>query len=632
MRSRIGLQLVGAVGLVLALAITLFAALTLRAHRQAMIGQMAESADLLSETVKRSTQEFMLHNHRESLQRQIAAIGAQERVERVRVFNKEGRIVLSSAASDVGRVLDKQAESCFACHQQGQPLEKPPVQDRVRFFRGDDGRPLLGIVTPIPNAPSCTDAACHAHPASERLLGVLDVTVSLAEVERQVAADRDRIVALALVAIVGAGLLLWWLSRRLVVRPVAALTAGTRRVAAGDLTTTIPVTAGHELGELARAFNEMTRALSEAQRQLAQADKLASVGRLADGVAHEINNPLTGVLSYASLLLEGAKDDPAQAADLAVIVRETKRCREIVRGLLDFARQTPPQRRPTDLNDVARRAIAVVMNQLQLRHVGLALDLADDLPTVAADPNQMQQVVVNLLLNAADAVGERGGTIRLGSRRTELPPRGHVPIRRAVCPHGCDLLDPSVRIGGLPAIAVLGVGRSHESPVRLDPVYGRANHASPAGWDDGVLVEVQCPHCRVSLVDRSVECAACGAPTFAVRGPNDEPVRWCSRKGCHETRWDACDRRGPRAVVELAVADDGRGIPPEALSHVFEPFFTTKGVRGTGLGLAVTWGIVEAHGGTIEVQSEVGRGTCVTVRVPLDAATAATPPAKQEAA
>jgi two-component system, NtrC family, sensor kinase len=618
--TRIGLQIVVAVGLVTALSIGVVATIALRTHRREMTAQLTRSADLLSETVKRSTEDYMLENRREHIRRQIEAIAREERIERVRVFNKQGRIVFSSDPNDVGHTLDKQAESCFACHAQDRPLEKPSVQERARIFTTDGGHHVLGIVNPIQNQPSCTTAACHAHGPDETVLGVLDVTVSLDDVDRQVAASRNRIAGLAVGAVGGAGLLLWWLCRRLVSRPVEALAAGTRRVAAGDLTTTIPVTGRNELGELARTFNAMTTQLSEAQRQLTQADKLASVGRLAAGVAHEINNPLTGVLTYASFLLERAQDDPERRADLEVIVRETKRCREIVRGLLDFARQTPPRRQPTDLNDVARRAVAVVMNQLKLGHVALTFDLADYLPTVAADPTQMEQVMVNLLLNAADALGEQGGTIRLASGQAQLQPRGHEPIRRAACPHGCDLLDTGTRVGGLPAIRVLREYRGQEHSFYLDPMYGRFNHISIEPSEEGVVAPAACFRCRATLVEANGMCERCGAPTFAIRGPNDEPIRWCTRTGCHFTVWEARERRGPTAVVEVSIEDNGRGIARADLPKLFEPFFTTKGVRGTGLGLAITWGIVESHGGTIEVESEPSAGSRFTVRLPLDAA------------
>ena len=287
--------------------------------------------------------------------------------------------------------------------------------------------------------------------------------------------------------------MLWWLNRRLVVRPVAALVEGTRRVMEGDLGYVIPFSGRHELGHLARAFNNMTRNLADTQRQLAQADKLASVGRLAAGVAHEINNPLTGVLSYASLLRKRMEHDPPACEDLDVIVRETVRCRGIIRELLDFARPAAPARKPMDLNDVVRRSVSVVMTQLTLNHVDLSLDLAADLPTAHADGNQIQQVVVNLLLNAADAIGEEGGQIR------------------------------------------------------------------------------------------------------------------------------ATTRPAPAGAIEFKLEDSGRGIAPEDLPRIFEPFFTTKGNHGTGLGLAVSWGIVEAHGGTLEVQSEPGRGTQFTLRLPTGA-------------
>lgn len=498
MRTRIGTQVIVGVGVVTALTIGVMTAAILRAHRSQLVRELTRSANQLSETIKSSTHYDMLENRRESLHRQIQTIGRQEGIEKVRLFNKDGQIMFSSDPVEIGRSLDKKAEACYACHAVGRALEKLPIPARARIYRGSHGERVLGTINPIQNERSCWEAACHAHPKEASVLGVLDVNVSLAEMDRDLAASQRRMVGLVVLTITASSVLLWWLNRRLVIRPARALLEGTRRIAEGDLTTTIPVTASHELGDLARAFNSMTGRLAEAQRQITQADKLASVGRLAAGVAHEINNPLTGVLTYASFLAKRAEKDPETKQDLEVIVRETKRCRDIVKGLLDFARQTPPDRQPTDLNVVIRRAVSVVMNQLSLDHVDLALDLDADVPPTPADANQLEQVVINLLLNAADALGDRGGRIRIASRQAEVE-----------------------------------------------------------------------------------------------------------------------EALGSRSIAEFVVEDAGRGISADDMRHIFEPFFSTKGTRGTGLGLAVTWGIVKAHGGTIDVRSEDGKGTRFTVRLPL---------------
>ena len=501
-------RVVTGVGLTTALTIGGMAILVVRAHRSDLLEQARQNAGQLSEAVRASTHADMMENRRDALQRQIEGIGRQEGIRAVRVFNRTGRIGFSSTPGEVGRVLDPGSESCAACHRGGATLlhPSPPERSRIRAGAGgDDGERLLTVVTPIANESGCSAAACHAHPPSDTMLGVLEVGVSLAEVDRRLASGRMRLVLLALIASGAGSLALWGLIRTLVLRPVRALAETTRRVAAGDLGATAPVTATHEVGELARSFNAMTARIADTQRQLAQADKLASVGRLAAGVAHEINNPLTGVLTYSSLLLErtAVADD---RADLEVIVRETKRCREIVRSLLDFSRPAAPKRAPTDLNEVVRRAIAVVINQLTLARVHLSLDLAGALPSVPADANQIQQVLVNLLLNAADAVGDAGGTITVATRTVLMDSEGENP-------------------------------------------------AAPG--------------------------------------------------------------------VEVSVRDDGAGIPADRLSRVFEPFFTTKGGRGNGLGLAVSWGIVEAHGGRISVESHVGDGSHFAVRLPLVSATPA---------
>ena len=495
MRTHIGTRLILGAGLATALAIGGMAVVVLRSQTAQLLAERTRSADQLSETIKSATHFDMLENRRENLHRQIRAVGGlqDEGIRKVRVFNKEGRIMFSSADEEIGTSLDTKGEACYACHAEGRPLERLGIQARARTFRAPDGTRILGVINPIPNEASCSTAACHAHSAKQSLLGVLDVNVSLAEVDAEIAHSRLVITASAILAILAGSLMLWWLNRRLVVRPVAALVEGTRRVIEGDLGVVIPFSGRHELGHLAKAFNEMTRTLADTQRQLTQADKLASVGRLAAGVAHEINNPLTGVLSYASLLRKRLKEDASACEDLDVIVRETVRCRGIIRELLDFARPAVPARKPMDLNDVVRRAVSVVMTQLTLNQVDLKLDLAADLPMAHADANQIQQVVVNLLLNAGDAIGAEGGSIRVATRP------------------------------------------------------------------------------------------------------------------------------GPSSSIEFQLEDSGRGIPSEDLPRIFEPFFTTKGNQGTGLGLAVSWGLVEAHGGSLDVQSEPGHGTRFTLRLPTTA-------------
>jgi len=490
-RSRIGIRAVLAVGAATALTIGVMAVIVICAHQAELIAELRRSTTQLAETIRSSTHYDMLENRRESLHRQIVAVSAQPGIEKVRVFNKDGRIMFSSDGTEIGRSVDTRAEACFGCHATGQPLTRLSMAARSRIYRASDGHRVLGTIAPIHNEPGCSASACHAHAPGQRVLGVLDVNVSLATVDREIADSRRRMVLLAGCAIAAGSGMLLWLTRSLVLQPVRALADGTRRVADGDLTTTVPVTRDDELGDLATTFNEMTRRLRDAQTQLVQADRLASVGRLAAGVAHEINNPLTGVLTYASFLLKRAEPGSATRDDLEVIVRETTRCREIVKNLLDYARPTPPHRAPVDLREVVGRSASLVANQFTQRRVRLEVDAPVDLPQVSADPNQIEQVIVNLLVNAADAIGAEGGTVR----------------------------------------------------VRARP--------------------------------------------------------------------------GPDGFVELAVEDTGHGISPDDLPHVFEPFFTTKGSHGTGLGLAVTWGIVEGHGGTIGVESEAGAGTRFTVRLPV---------------
>lgn len=495
MIHKISNKLIIAVGSVAITIIAIFSYFIIESQKKALTLQIEHHANQLSETVKSGTKYDMLLNQRDRVHRIIDTIGKQDGIEKIRIFNKEGEIIYSSAKDDIGEFVDKQAESCYACHAVDQPLEKLSITERTRIFELKDTGKSLGIINPIYNEPGCWQASCHAHEASQKVLGVLDVTMSLDEVEEQIAANEMRMVIFAISAIIVISLILWYFVQHLVGKPVSQLVNATNVVASGDFSYKIANHKKDELGQLAKSFNDMTQKLADAQRQLIQSDKLASLGRLAAGVAHEINNPLTGVLTYSSFLLKRVNGNAEMKNDLEVIVRETKRCREIVKGLLDFARQAPEQKTAVSIPAVIDQVLSIIDNQLRLKKIHVKKEIAANLPSIQADANQMQQVFLNLLVNAADAVESEGSEIVVTANRRQV---------------------------------------------------------------DG------------------------------------------------------------KEFLEVKIHDNGCGISREDLTKIFEPFYSTKGQKGTGLGLAVVWGIIEKNGGVIKVDSVVGQGTTFIVRLPAN--------------
>lgn len=496
---------------------------------------MIVGADQLSRGLASATWHAMLADDRQAAYDTMQVVARQPGISRIRIFNKEGRIMFSTVP-EAGRLVDKNAEACVLCHASAEPLVRVETPSRARVFADPDGQHRLAMITPIYNEPSCSNAACHAHPARQNVLGVLDVALDLGATDGLIRDARRRVAVTIVIEVVLISAFLVIGVGMLVTRPIHRLMAAASAVGRMELEHSIEIKGSRELWSLSASFDQMrlrlrgalaqigeaaqvleakvaerTRQLEQAQRRLMQADRLASLGQLAASVAHEINNPLSGVLNYSALMGRILKDDGIPRERVAEfrgylerVSEQTGRAGRIVSDLLAFSRRSKPQRAPADLAAIVRTTLALVSHKLKLLNVTAELALDEDLPAVPCDTSQMQQVVLNLVMNAAEATRAHGaGRVRVATRRAE-------------------------------------------------------------------------------------------------------------------------DGEG----VALEVTDDGEGIPKAALDRIFDPFFTTKDDgKGVGLGLAVVYGIVESHGGKIEVRTREGQGTTFEVTLPFEAETR--PPAAE---
>lgn len=618
MFNKIGVRLIIAAGFTSIVIIGVFAYFNVRSHSNALISEVERHANQLSETVISSTRFDMMLNQRERIQEIINTIGQQKHIRDVRILNKEGVITYSSEPSIINQMVDKNAEACYACHTADEPLENISITERTRIFRlNPDSTRFIGIITPINNDRSCWEAECHAHPSDQKVLGVLDITISLDDVDENIVKGEIEIIIFAVVAVIAVGFIIGFFVRRWIVNPVNELLTGTNQVSMGNLNYTIKDMGEDEIGKLSQSFNNMTKKLAEARMQLFQSDKMASLGRLAAGVAHEINNPLTGVLTYSSFLLKRTKDNPEFQEDLKVIVRETMRSREIVKSLLDFARQSVPKKSSADINEIIDKSIEVIENQLSMNKVKVEKQISSDLPKITVDANQIQQVFINLLVNASDAIGKDGGTITIQTNHISLAPYGTAQIKKAQCSKRHNLLDNEVKIDGIPSIKVKVRQNGEDSIIHLDPVYGKIRNIYDQNYKEKKDSQYLCSECNTSLIIEKKRCPKCDSPIIGIEVPSQGIYEVCATKGCPYEKWDYVDSSGLQEFIEVKISDTGCGISNEDLSKIFDPFFSTKGQKGTGLGLAVIWGIIDNHNGTITVDSEVGKGTTFTIRLPL---------------
>lgn len=436
--------------------VTIFAVLgyqIITLHRQNLEESTNAAGDRITDIVKRSTRYGMMNNRSDEIHQIVSSIGSQPGIETIRIFNKSGVIRFSTDEHEVATRVDKNAEACYACHVQGsdrlelnQIPDQLSLEERTRILN-NNGHRTLSIINPIENEPNCSTAACHAHSPDTKILGMINVRISLAPVDAALSKSRRQLVSTLLLSIGALSVIfaaaIWFM----VHRPVRQLIMGTTKVAAGDLDYKINITSRDEVGELARSFNQMTdelklanvklndwarnleerveqksKELSQAHEHIVRVEKLASIGKLAAIVAHEINNPLAGILVYAKLLLkrfrraEGTTFNDEARQHLETIVGESARCGEIVKGLLQFSRQTKANAEPHDINEIVRQSIRLVKHKIDLMSIRMDIDLDNGMKPIVCDGQQIKQALVALLINACEAVPVGEGIFAIKSR------------------------------------------------------------------------------------------------------------------------------------------------------------------------------------------------------------------------
>ncbi len=420
-------------------------------HTSHLEEESIRGAQRLSDTIRRSTRSSMLNNRKEDVYEIIQNVAAQPGIERIRLFKRTGHIRYTTDSAETGSIVDVEKEACLSCHQDNQQhINNNGCRARTRIFYSANNTRILGLITPVYNEESCTGASCHAQVSDEHILGVLDVHISLKDIDDTLIEQNRGFLMITYALMLGiatlCGLFVW----QFVHVPVKSLIKGTAQLSKGNLSHRIPIQSRTEIGCLAESFNQManelelaqqqltdwthtlekrveekTAILKQAQTKLVQHEKMASLGTLSAAVAHEINNPLSGVLTYTRLLrklLDVDTPAPERLPDmrkyLEVIASEVARCGKIVSNLLDFSRQSDIRITPADLNQVLERALFLIGHKLKLQNIQLHPNLLPNLPHITCDADQIQQALLALLLNAIEAMPD-GGTLRVSTQKTD---------------------------------------------------------------------------------------------------------------------------------------------------------------------------------------------------------------------
>jgi two-component system, NtrC family, sensor kinase len=442
--NRVSVKLIIIISSILVLNLAVYTYYTVYSLNKDLTAWSTENAFNISDIIRKSTRHSMLLNRREDVYEIIHTVGTEKGVEKIRIYNKQGQISFSSDSTELGLSVNLDAEACNVCHSKPSLPSNLAQNEMVRIYKNQEGKKVLGLINPIPNEQDCYTADCHAHEESKNILGVLDIILTTETSDAIVDANIKNIITNAVILMLLLSAFVIIFVTVIVNKPISAVSKGIDEISRGNLDYKIALNSNDELGIMAKEFNDMSGKLDAAYKeikewsetlnqkvqekneelkkiyeQITQIEKLASLGKLSATVAHELNNPLEGILTYSKLVakkLEKQDEYPEKRnmiSFLNLISDETARCGKIVKDLLLFSRTGEGEYLPNNIRDILDKALIIINHHFEINKIRLVRNYDDVEYPLVCDGQKIEQALIAVLINGIEAMNE-GGTLTIG--------------------------------------------------------------------------------------------------------------------------------------------------------------------------------------------------------------------------
>jgi len=595
-----------------------------RMHKRHLMDGVIQNAAQISDIIKRSTNFSMLKNERERIYRIIQDIAEEPGIQKIRIYNKEGRTTFSTDPGEVDKTVNVHAEACVVCHSGPMPTGHVTVAERSRDYYSPDGSHVLGVISPIKSEISCITSDCHAHSEEFKVLGVLDVIMQLDKVDASLQEYEARLkwfVSLAIILVCFISILFVYVT---VYRPVKKIVEGTKRIAEGDLDFEINIKSKDEIGGLAQSFNFMARELKSSQHQLLSAkaytdDIIRSMSNSLvvinqNTIIQKVNKTTCDLLGYeeaeligrpiAMIFAEGyfeeigLDDLPIKNFNTSVETTYLAKTGEKIHVL--FSGSTV-----RDQEGMFQGIVCMAQDntwQTEAMHAGHLAALGELAAGVAHEINNPLNSIINFAQLTIDEI----------QRKDDISEDTlNMIIKEA------DRVSSIVR-------SLLSFAREQErtkSPIKIKDVLEETLALTETQLaKEGIILELDIDENLPAVMGdfqqiQQVFVNVVNNSRYALNAKftSSNPEKILSIRL-------AVKVIDSQPFVEIAFRDNGTGIPSSIIEKVMDPFYSTKPAgQGTGLGLAISHGIITDHDGKITIESIKGEYTKISILLPVKA-------------